>query len=74
MNDNKEESLIWLFAYNYYPPFPEKAINLICKNFRDYWDRKMSLDTLIKNCDFDDRDMNNLIGLLNKEDAKEFYE
>ena len=34
----------------------------------------MSLDTLIKNCNFDDSDMDNLICLLNEEDIEEFYE
>ena len=45
-----------------------------CTNIKKRVDRKMSLDTLIKNCNFDDSDMDNLICLLNEEDIEEFYE
>jgi hypothetical protein len=43
--------------YNFYPPFTEKQTEALYDWFKDYWNGKLSYDELIKNCDFDEIDI-----------------
>jgi len=54
---SRAEGFFYHCRSNFYPPFTEKQTEALYDWFKDYWNGNISREELIKNCDFDEIDI-----------------